>query len=1057
MKYKGTDAEDVYLGTAQADTIEGLGGNDTLSGRGSNDVIAGGAGADTLDGGDGDDVLFSETIVTLPLEALSWRKFKGGDTLRAKDVLSGGDGIDTIVAGTGDTIDGGAGDYDQLVLNLMHERGGLVLDLAELLSGAQVTWGSTSVAAIEQLRWLRATEHADELRAGDAGEIHWLAIDMGDGNDSISVGSGRGWIDGGDGDDAFDAGGFMGTLYGGSGNDHFKGGDTVRGDAGDDDISGATHAYGGDGNDQIRAAGGAVWGEAGDDILTGTNKTDRLGGGEGADVVIGGGGNDSLGAAGDVRADSTTWYDTGAEHDLIEGGDGDDLVSIGFGDDADGGAGRDALRLSLAGAAKGVVLDTRAFLSGGTVTLGGGTITGFETVNALTGSAFADRVSVARLHFSGGGGDDRLTAVATGAVIFGDAGDDVVFANGAGREYDGGDGFDTIDFSALTRGIRTGMSGRASTREEIYGFEKLIATGFADTLIDYTGDSTILGGDGDDHIDISTGTDRIDGGAGDDRLTLTSTKSVSSGDRFGGGAGYDRLSAAFSLDLSKATPAGDIEWISAKGKLTLGIGQDEGIARIDATGLDFATAGSFDLRKAAIDAPIFLHKGGNQLRLGDDGNDVTGGNGADVVIAGGGRDVLRGGGGDDRLDGGQNSAGTGANELWGEDGDDALIGGAGSDKLYGGAGADRLEGRGGDDRYFDVETADTVYEREGDGIDTVEAKASYVLSGNVENLVLLILAVNGTGNNLANTITGNGAANVLDGKSGADVLIGGMGNDTYVVDQAGDRIVEADIRDEVDLVQAYASFTLSANVENMQMMVAGTGTGNAMDNVLTGSAGADVLNGMDGDDRLTGGAGLDRLIGGAGSDTYYVEDSGDVVVEVNDGYFDIVYASADFTLGSFVEALTLSGAARAGTGNDQDNTITGTAGDDMLRGMGGLDILYGGTGNDVLVGGAGPDALFGHAGADRFVFEVGDGHPDPFYLDGIADFSQTDGDRIDLSALGRMAFIGTAAFGGGAQVRYEGFAEGTLIEIDLNGDRVADMNIGLIGYPVLTAADFILA
>jgi Ca2+-binding RTX toxin-like protein len=40
-------------------------------------------------------------------------------------------------------------------------------------------------------------------------------------------------------------------------------------------------------------------------------------------------------------------------------------------------------------------------------------------------------------------------------------------------------------------------------------------------------------------------------------------------------------------------------------------------------------------------------------------------------------------------------------------------------------------------------------------------------------------AVNGTGNDLANSITGNAAANVLKGGVGNDTLIGGLGNDTH--------------------------------------------------------------------------------------------------------------------------------------------------------------------------------------------------------------------------------------------------------------------------------------
>ena len=47
----------------------------------------------------------------------------------------------------------------------------------------------------------------------------------------------------------------------------------------------------------------------------------------------------------------------------------------------------------------------------------------------------------------------------------------------------------------------------------------------------------------------------------------------------------------------------------------------------------------------------------------------------------------------------------------------------------------------------------------------------------------------------------------------------------------------------------------------------------------------------------------------------------------------------DYTLGSNVETLMLTGAALNGTGNELNNTITGNGGDGTLVGLGGNDIL----------------------------------------------------------------------------------------------------------------------
>jgi Ca2+-binding RTX toxin-like protein len=108
-------------------------------------------------------------------------------------------------------------------------------------------------------------------------------------------------------------------------------------------------------------------------------------------------------------------------------------------------------------------------------------------------------------------------------------------------------------------------------------------------------------------------------------------------------------------------------------------------------------------------------------------------------------------------------------------------------------GADVLEGGLDNDVYIISDqgdpTLDTVVEGFNEGIDTVDAFVNYTLGANVENLVLNFGgfgAIQGTGNNLDNTILGNTANNtlsglggndLLDGESGSDTLLGGAGND----------------------------------------------------------------------------------------------------------------------------------------------------------------------------------------------------------------------------------------------------------------------------------------
>ena len=362
--------------------------------------------------------------------------------------------------------------------------------------------------------------------------------------------------------------------------------------------------------------------------------------------------------------------------------------------------------------------------------------------------------------------------------------------------------------------------------------------------------------------------------------------------------------------------------------------------------------------------------------------------------------------------------------------DNELLGNSGNNKLDGGPGADKMVGGPGNDTYTVDDTGDVIVELAGEGTDTVLSSISYTLGVSLENLTLTGgVALNGSGNELANVLTSNDAGSALqglggddtlrggasadtldggdgkdrlDGGAGADQMLGDAGNDVYVVDDLGDTVTEA-AGEGTDTVQSSVSFTLGANLENLTLTGAESisGTGNDLSNVISGNAApntlsglggddtlrggalADTLNGGDGNDRLDGGAGPDQMLGGAGNDVYVVDDIGDTVIEQADEGIDAVQSSVSFTLGANLENLTLTGAESiSGTGNDLSNVISGNAapntlsglgGDDTLRGGALADTLNGGDGNDRLDGGAGPDQMLGGAGNDVYVVDdIGD-------------------------------------------------------------------------------------
>lgn len=350
--------------------------------------------------------------------------------------------------------------------------------------------------------------------------------------------------------------------------------------------------------------------------------------------------------------------------------------------------------------------------------------------------------------------------------------------------------------------------------------------------------------------------------------------------------------------------------------------------------------------------------GNDTIRLSDAADRVYGFSGNDFIVGFGGNDYLDGGSGDD--------------DLLGGNGDDIMIGGTG------------------DDTFQVASTGDQVRENAGEGNDLVASLITYTLGANVEALQLLDAggAINGTGNGLDNLLIGNTSVNVLSGLGGndaffanssGDTFVGGTGNDTYNVNFTGITVVEA-AGEGTDKVKAGISYTLTANVENLELTgtaaISGTGndgantiTGNAGANVLTGLRGADVLLGLGGDDTLLPGSGSDRVDGGAGYDTVtYAEMTSGVIAQ-----FGATPSVGDRL--DNVEQVIGSQSADRFLGDGNANKILGKGGDDYIEGGAGKDTISGGAGDDTILAGAGDDNIT-DTGADSGgsdTIDLGDG------------------------------------------------------------------------------------
>ncbi len=317
--------------------------------------------------------------------------------------------------------------------------------------------------------------------------------------------------------------------------------------------------------------------------------------------------------------------------------------------------------------------------------------------------------------------------------------------------------------------------------------------------------------------------------------------------------------------------------------------------------------------------------------------------------------------------------GSGNDVLIGNTVANVLRGGAGADSIDGGAGVDTMYGGLGNDTYVVDNSSDIASEEGGDGVDTVQASVTFVLWSGVENLTLTGTgAIAGYGNEHNNVVTGNTGANslygfdgadALDGGAGADAMFGGLGDDTYFVDNTGDVTSEISALGGTDIVFSSVNRNLTANIENLTLTGSAglTGSGNALNNVITGNTGANTLYGFDGNDRLDGGTGADTLFGANGDDIYIVDNAGDITVEGSpSGGVDTVESSVSRNLNANFENLTLTGTAQFGYGNVLSNLLTGNAS---------ANGLYGFDGSDILDGGGGADQMFGADGDDTYIVD----------------------------------------------------------------------------------------
>jgi Ca2+-binding RTX toxin-like protein len=434
----------------------------------------------------------------------------------------------------------------------------------------------------------------------------------------------------------------------------------------------------------------------------------------------------------------------------------------------------------------------------------------------------------------------------------------------------------------------------------------------------------------------------IQGTAANDTLTGTSSDDVIFGDDgqdllYGldgndtliGGYGSDTLDGGTGADTMAGGEGNDTYYVDDIGDVIV-----DPWAGYSDTDIAYVSISYFDAGSAYLEQ-IHYSGAGAATILGSDGNNYIG-----TGIA---NDWLEGKGGNDFLFSGA--------------GDDHLEGGAGNDELDGWQGNDVMIGGTGDDIYNVDSAGDVVTEYAGEGTDTVEVrKSSYTLPANVENADLRF-------HSGSMSVTGNSANNVFVMGVGAQSVMGGSGNDTL----------------------SYAYATASVGVDLLTWTLSGEAGDDYFTSIenLTGSAFDDVLRALGTASVIDGGLGADTMEGRNGGDIYYVDNSGDIVIEAAGGGSDEVRIRnlAAYTLPGYVEKLTnVTNHLFTGTGNALNNEINGGLSFDYLHGGDGHDTLNGGEGDDelygdgdhdILNGGGGSDVLYGGLGNDTFYVESG--------------------------------------------------------------------------------------
>ncbi len=868
----------ILAGTGD-DTINGGLGQDIIDGGDGNDIIAGSDGDDTIDGGDGADAI------------------DGGD---GDDEIDAGDGDDTVTAhqdGGDDIYEGGAGD-DTLDLAIVTQD--ITLDLTVVAGG----FSDLDFSGGEQ----------DKISGFET-------IISGSGNDVLTGDDTDNTFYGGEGDDVLDGGGL--------GDDYLDGGD------GSDSISFQSAGSGITMDLNADLAGNVINVGTGNktivdienitatdhvDTITTSNEDNIVSGAGGADVFYDGGGNDTIDGGfngvddsaadlidysaaaagisvnlGVVDADGYATLTTGATADLIRnieyitGSDHDDTIT---GDASDNiirpGTGVD-------------VLD------------GGGDAGGGDTLSYDDlGGGLSVTLDIAAGMVQESGGDTDTFSNFENFVL--SAQDDTVIAdsdNGA-DDLDGGDGSDTIDYSAEAGVYLNVDFSLGSPQVAVYqtaddvlretdtiaNFEGVVGTDNDDTFVNGSQVNVIDGGDGWDIVDYSADTNGISFNLGSGVFATVTTSgnndSISNIEEVIGGSGADEMQGDDNTNILRGNGGADIFYASKGG--------DTYDGGADGATLDYSVISAVNLVN------------GITVTLDTDGTTTVNVDFTDGTVT-------------DTLTDIRNIVGTSLNDtITGDEGFSNIIGDAGGDDVFDGGGS------GGSD------TIDYSYvTTNGVTINLTTETADDDLGAGVDDTITDF--ENAIGTDQGDDITGDGEANILYGRDGDDTISGEGGGDTIYGEDGDDTLEGGTGNDTLDGGSGTdwadyrgAASGVTVNLDTQQ--TTNDGDGGGTDTLVS----IERVYGSGDDDTITTNASTaNQIVAGAGDDT--------VISNISDGT-NILTGGTNTGVGDTLDysaMSSLSGSSITGT----NATIFDASGADNVTGF--ENYLFGNAGDNITV------------------------------------------------------------------------------------------------------------